>query len=90
MPCSNQAHGHNHDHGHDHHHNHDGHDHDIPLGSGPQDSLYGQVDLPNVVALNAVGGAEAGQKVIKWVYMSMGRVEPQCRMSGRARGRRGN
>lgn len=63
MSCSNESHSHDHDHsggGHGH-----GHDHDVPLESGPSDSLYGQIDLPNVVALNAQGGGEAGQRVIK-------------------------
>jgi hypothetical protein len=43
-----------------------GHSHDVPLTSGPADSLYGQVDLVHVSALNAQGGGEAGQNVIKW------------------------
>ncbi|KAK1923734.1 PITH domain-containing protein [Papiliotrema laurentii] len=42
-----------------------GHSHDVPLTSGPADSLYGQVDLVHVSALNAQGGGEAGQNVIK-------------------------
>lgn len=46
---------------------HQGHSHEVPLGAGPQDSLYQQVDLPHVVAMNAVGGAESGQNVIKCV-----------------------
>jgi hypothetical protein len=58
---------HDHDH-HDYDHGdndqHD-HDHDVPLSVGPNDSLFSQVDLPNVVAMNAEGGADAGQKVIK-------------------------
>ena len=61
MSCSNEAHDHGHGHG---GHGHD-HDHDDPVGTGPQDSLYSQIDLPHVTALNAVGGPEAGQKVIK-------------------------
>ncbi|KAI9632993.1 galactose-binding domain-like protein [Dioszegia hungarica] len=69
MNCSSEAHDHSHGgggHSHGHgDHNHEGHDHDIPLGSGPQDSLFSHIDVPNVVALNAVGGGEAGQKVIK-------------------------
>ena len=69
MSCAHEhAHGVGHggdEHGHDGHgHGHD-HSHDTPLGSGPQDSLFEQVDLPHVVALNAEGGAEAGRKVIK-------------------------
>ena len=59
-------------HGHSHHdHNHSGHDHDhdhdheAPLISGPADSLFSQVDMPNVIAMNAVDGPEAGQRVIK-------------------------
>lgn len=46
---------------------HSGHSHEVPLGDGPQDSLYLQIDVPHVVAMNAVGGADAGQRVIKWV-----------------------
>ena len=49
---------------HDHHGNHD-HSHDVPMSSGPADSLYGQIDSVHVAALNAEGGAEAGQRVIK-------------------------
>ena len=65
MSCSNEAHGHDH-HGHDHGHGgHEGHDHDDPEGSGPQDSLFSQVDLTHVTALNAQGGPEAGQRIIK-------------------------
>lgn len=44
---------------------HEGHDHDVPLGAGPRDSLYGQIDRDNVVAMNAAGGAESGRNVIK-------------------------
>ena len=79
MSCAQEAgggdgHGHNHQHGHGHGdgdghghgHGHD-HDHDIPLTSGPQDSLYSQIDVEHVVAMNAEGGAEAGKGVIKWV-----------------------
>ncbi|OCF46075.1 hypothetical protein I317_00165 [Kwoniella heveanensis CBS 569] len=61
MSCSHEAHDHDHDHG----HGHDGHSHDVPLESSPLDSLYTQIDLPNVTALNAEGGGESGQKVIK-------------------------
>lgn len=57
MSCSHEA--------HDHDHGHDGHSHDVPLESSPLDSLYTQIDLPNVMALNAEGGGEAGRKVIK-------------------------
>ncbi len=60
---------HDHDHldhgghgGHEHEHEHD---HDTPLSAGPADSLFSQVDLPNVTAMNAEGGADAGQRVIK-------------------------
>jgi hypothetical protein len=71
MNCSSEAHDHSHGgggHSHGHgDHEHEGHDHDIALGSGPQDSLFSHIDIPNVVALNAVGGGEAGQKVIKCV-----------------------
>ncbi|KAK6908912.1 hypothetical protein I203_102918 [Kwoniella mangroviensis CBS 8507] len=56
MSCSHDAHDHDHDHG---------HSHDVPLDVSPLDSLYGQIDLPNVTALNAEGGGEEGQKVIK-------------------------
>jgi hypothetical protein len=52
------------DHGHEHH----DHEHDTPLSSGPNDYLYGQIDVPHVIALNAQGGGEAGKNVIKWVY----------------------
>jgi hypothetical protein len=66
MSCSNEAHGHDHgDHDHGHGHGHEGHDHDDPVGTGPHDSLYSQIDVVHVTALNAVGGPEAGQKVIK-------------------------
>jgi hypothetical protein len=37
------------------------------MESGPSDSLYSQVDLEHVVALNAEGGGETGREVIKWV-----------------------
>ncbi|ODO00647.1 hypothetical protein L198_02969 [Cryptococcus wingfieldii CBS 7118] len=60
MSCSHEAHDHDHNHG-----DHAGHDHDVPLESSPLDSLYQQIDLPNVVALNAEDGREAGKKVIK-------------------------
>jgi hypothetical protein len=63
MSCSNEAHGH--DHGHGHGHGHEDHDHDDPVGTGPQDSLYSQIDLTHVTALNASGGPEAAQKIIK-------------------------
>ena len=71
------AHHHDHDHhDHDHHdhghHDHDHgvheeheHDHDVSVASGPNDSLFPQIDLPNVVAMNAAGGADAGQHAIK-------------------------
>ncbi|WVR08239.1 hypothetical protein IAU60_005286 [Kwoniella sp. DSM 27419] len=59
MSCSHEAHDHDHEHG------HHGHSHEVPLDQSPLDSLYPQVDLPNVVALNADGGAEVGRKVIK-------------------------
>lgn len=62
MSCSHEAHDHDH-----HDQEHDGHSHDVPLESSPLDSLYTQIDLPNVMALNAEGGGEAGRKVIKWV-----------------------
>ena len=75
--CSAMSSSHNHEHHHhgdtggqgDHGHGHD-HDHDIPLGSGPIDSLFSQIDLPNVTAMNAEGGADAGQRVIKWAPTS--------------------
>ena len=51
-------------------HGHD-HSHDVPLSSGPADSLYSQIDIPHVVALNVDGGGEAGQNVIKWVSPSV-------------------
>lgn len=60
MSCSHEAHDHDH-----HDQEHDGHSHDVPLESSPLDSLYTQIDLPNVTALNAEGGGEAGRKVIK-------------------------
>ncbi|KAE8542356.1 hypothetical protein D1P53_001131 [Cryptococcus gattii VGV] len=60
MSCSHEAHDHDH-----HDHGHDGHSHDVPLESSPLDSLYTQVDLSGVTALNAEGGGEAGRKVIK-------------------------
>ena len=50
--------------GHDHDHDHD-HDHEVPLMSGPADSLFSQVDLPNVIAMNAEDGPIAGQRAIK-------------------------
>jgi len=67
MSSHSHSHGHHDEHDHDqaHGHDHEGHDHDIPLASGPHDFLYSQVDLPNVTALNAIGGAEAGKRVIK-------------------------
>lgn len=65
MSCSREAHDHDH-----HDHEHDGHSHDVPLESSPLDSLYTQVDLSGVTALNAEGGGEAGRKVIKWVVTS--------------------
>ncbi|WVO13726.1 hypothetical protein L204_101348 [Cryptococcus depauperatus] len=60
MSCSHEAHDND-------HHDHGGHDHshDVPLESSPLDSLYTQIDLLNVTALNAKGGGQAGQKVIK-------------------------
>lgn len=51
---------HEHDHG-----DHEGHDHDVPLSSGPSDSLYPVIDTEHVVALNGKGGAERGRVVIK-------------------------
>ncbi|GFZ50096.1 hypothetical protein JCM24511_07849 [Saitozyma sp. JCM 24511] len=70
MSCQDEAHSQDHeheqgshDHGHgDHSHSHS---HEVPLEAGPQDSLYGVIDVVHVTAMNAVGGAEAGQKVIK-------------------------
>ncbi|WWC93019.1 uncharacterized protein L201_007983 [Kwoniella dendrophila CBS 6074] len=59
MSCSDEA--HDHDHGNGHH----GHSHDVPLDQSPLDSLYGQIDLPNVTALNGEGGGESGKKAIK-------------------------
>jgi hypothetical protein len=70
MSCSNEAHGHDHSHGHGHGHGHEGHDHDDPEGTGPQDSLYSQIDLTHVTALNASGGPEAGQKIFKCAFLS--------------------
>ena len=73
MECANEgSSSHNHSHGHSHghgdgDHGHDGHDHDVPLESVPADSLYSQIDLEHVEALNAQGGAESGRKVIKCV-----------------------
>jgi hypothetical protein len=68
MNCSDEA--HSHAHGDDHDHSghgggHAGHSHDEPLGAGPLDSLYAQVDLIHVTAMNALGGGESGSKVIK-------------------------
>ena len=65
MPCEDE-----HDHSHDH--GHHGHSHEVPLESGPNDSLYAVIDTPNVVALNAKDGAEAGQRVIKWADSALG------------------
>lgn len=61
MSCS-----HEHNHG-DGEHGNGGHDHshEVPMGAGPSDSLYGQIDLVHVEALNAEGGGESGQSVIK-------------------------
>jgi hypothetical protein len=73
MSCQDEAHGHDHEHDHgsdDHGHGGHGdhsHSHEVPLEAGPQDSLYPVIDVVHVTAMNAVGGAEAGQKVIKWV-----------------------
>ncbi len=56
-----------HDH-HDHDHEgggHAGHSHEVPLESGPNDSLFGQIDIEHVTALNAQDGGESGQRVIK-------------------------
>ena len=70
MSCS-----HEHEHGaggdgdHGGHGGHD-HSHEVPMGAGPSDSLYGQIDLIHVEALNAEGGGETGQRVIKWVEHS--------------------
>ncbi|RSH93496.1 hypothetical protein EHS25_007852 [Saitozyma podzolica] len=72
MSCQDEAHGHDHEHDHgSHDHGHGGHgdhshSHEVPLEAGPQDSLYPVIDVVHVTAMNAVGGAEAGQKVIKW------------------------
>lgn len=44
------------------------HAHDVPLESGPSDSLYTVIDTEHVVALNAAGGGEKGRVVIKWVH----------------------
>ncbi|ORX37900.1 galactose-binding domain-like protein [Kockovaella imperatae] len=63
MSCA-EEHGDHHGHGHDHG-DHHGHSHEVPLSAGPNDSLYGVVDTPNVVALNAMDGGEAGQRAIK-------------------------
>ncbi|WRT69494.1 uncharacterized protein IL334_006480 [Kwoniella shivajii] len=41
------------------------HSHDAPLNSSPLDSLYGQIDLPNVTALNSENGGDPGKRVIK-------------------------
>ena len=72
MSCEDEA-GRGHG-GHDNHHDHGGHDHghshDAPLDSTLHDNLYGEIDLPNVRALNAVGGVEAGRNVIKWACFS--------------------
>ena len=58
---------HEHEHGGGDDHGHGGHDHshEVPLSAGPNDSLYGQIDAVHVEALNAEGGGEAGQTVIK-------------------------
>jgi hypothetical protein len=61
--CSNEAHAHDHGHGHGHG-DHD-HEHDLPTSAGPHDSLYGEIDRDNVVALNATGGGDTGRNVIK-------------------------
>ncbi|KZO97308.1 DUF1000-domain-containing protein [Calocera viscosa TUFC12733] len=69
-----QSHAHDHSHhGHSHHghghgdgHGHDGHHHDDsdkPLDTTPS-SLYAQIDLPNVVALNSTD-ASPGRSVMK-------------------------
>ncbi|KAK4685326.1 hypothetical protein P7C73_g4830, partial [Tremellales sp. Uapishka_1] len=60
MSCSHDANDHDHDQSHPH-----SHSHEIPLESGPQDSLFSQIDVPNVVAMNATGGADAGKRIIK-------------------------
>lgn len=74
MSCQDEAHSqdHDHDHGsHDHGYGDHSHSHEVPLEAGPQDSLYGVIDVVHVTAMNAVGGAEAGQKVIKWVQQRL-------------------
>lgn len=51
-----------------HPHDHAGHSHTPPPDSaaaGDQFSLYAKIDRDNVVALNAVGGEQAGRAVIK-------------------------
>ena len=63
--ASGSSHHHHHSHDHSQDHSHEGHSHDVPLSSGPADSLYTQIDIAHVVALNAKGGAEAGRVVIK-------------------------
>lgn len=63
MSCANE---HDHSHGDDGHgHGVHDHSHEVPLSAGPADSLYGQIDLVHVVALNAQEGGESGQNVIK-------------------------
>lgn len=62
MDCHNEAYDHDHEHGGG---DHAGHSHEVPLSAGPSDSLYQFIDLPNVIALNAEGGGQAGQNVIK-------------------------
>ncbi|EJT98186.1 DUF1000-domain-containing protein [Dacryopinax primogenitus] len=68
---SHGRHGHGHGHGHHHAdgHGHDGHNHseaDKPLSSTPN-SLHAQIDIPNVMVLNASDseGAGAGREVLK-------------------------
>ncbi|EIW65746.1 hypothetical protein TREMEDRAFT_41222 [Tremella mesenterica DSM 1558] len=71
MDCANEHHGNGNGGNHHQHgngnggHDHEGHSHDVPLEAGPQDSLYGQIDVLHVVGLNARDGAEVGEKVIK-------------------------
>jgi hypothetical protein len=72
MSCQHEAHDYDHDHSQDGGDGDHGHSHDVPLSAGPQDSLYPVIDVTHVVAMNAEGGAEAGQKVVKWVHSTCG------------------
>lgn len=62
---------------------HDGHSHDVPIESGPADSLYSQVDVTHVVGLNVRGGGGEARKIVKWVSNFFGGVVRRDSSKGR-------